>query len=297
MSFLNAPLICPFCGSALTQIKRRLACANDHSFDIAREGYVNLLRPYKKMHNLGDGKEMLRARRAFLQRGHYAAISTAINRVVVDFMARGERNEPNWVADMGCGEGYYLHQLTQHLPDTDRCCGFDISKEAVRLAARQNKQGAFAAVNINRQIPLASQSIHVLLNLFAPRNASEFARVLAPGGVLIVVIPTEEHLHEWRTALAQQGATPLPIAAEKQRRTEEQFTDAFEPFLFEQSALKPWHVQNVCYTIQLDRTDLENLLQMTPNAWHISPTHQQQARQLAQMYTTVSVQILTFRRR
>ncbi|MEZ4659394.1 MAG: hypothetical protein R2911_17685 [Caldilineaceae bacterium] len=80
MRFDNAPFICPICNGALTQIERRLACPNAHSFDMAREGYVNLLHQSKKPRIQGDAKEMLQARRAFLQRSHYAPLAAAINR-------------------------------------------------------------------------------------------------------------------------------------------------------------------------------------------------------------------------
>ena len=342
MSFRDAPLICPICGNLLTQQERRLLCANAHSFDIARAGYVNLLGSYKNSHNLGDDKTMLHARRAFLQRGHYMAILNAVKHIVahlvsvrkcsvpnrsvrdsIEFttefterflrdaagngemtdetitdetMTDGAMTRPCWVADMGCGEGFYLHGVMQHLAGSIRGVGLDISKEAVRLAAGQNKAGAFAAANINRQVPLADQSVDLLLNIFAPRNAAEFARVLAPQGFLVVVIPTAAHLHEWRAALTAQGATPMPIAQAKQQRTEHQFSDYFAPYSTGQNGPTATHVHEVCYRIALDQTDLQNLLTMTPNAWHIAAEDQKRVHSLTQLSTTVSVQILTLQR-
>lgn len=290
MSFDNAPFICPICNCALTQDDRRLVCPNAHSFDIAREGYVNLLRQHKKARIQGDDKAMLRARRAFLRRGHYAPVAAAINRVLHDFMPHYANAAPFWVADLGCGEGYYLEQFMLQPPveraDVVRCCGFDLSKDAVRMAAKLNKTSAFAVADINGQIPLADQSMHMLLNIFAPRNAAEFARVLKPGALLLVVIPTDDHLHEWRLALAQRGFNVLGIEPEKKQRIYEQFAADFEP---EQ-------MENVCYTIELAPDDMENLLRMTPNYWHIPEAELQQARQQAPMHTTVSVQILALRR-
>lgn len=295
MTLSDAPFICPICGSALTQLDRRLACANAHSFDIAREGYVNLLRQHNKARVQGDAKEMLHARRAFLQRGHYAPIAHAIAHVVgqrVDELLEVDpQSAPQWIADMGCGEGYYVQQLMQQTaakgPNGLRYCGFDLSKEAVRMAARLNKAGAFAVADLRQQIPLASRSMQLLLNIFAPRNAAEFARVLVPGGWLLTIIPHENHLQAWRTALAAQGLSVLGIEEEKALRLQEHFDADF----------KAEDMQHLCYNIDLAQDDLENLLQMTPTAWHLAPADLEKAGQLAPMQTAVSVQLFTFRRR
>ncbi|MEZ4659393.1 MAG: methyltransferase domain-containing protein [Caldilineaceae bacterium] len=207
-----------------------------------------------------------------------------------DFTAQHESVEPFWIADLGCGEGYYLAQFIQQCVAQDvgevRCCGFDLSKDAVRMAAKLNSTGAFGVADIHRQIPLADQSMHVLLNIFAPRNAAEFARVLKPGGLLLVVIPTDEHLHEWRTALAQQGFNILGIESAKEQRLQEQFAAYFEPE----------RMENVCYNIELAQNDLENLLRMTPNYWHVAEVELPQTPTCAPISTTVSVQILAWRR-
>lgn len=292
MSFDNAPFICPICHCALTKADRRLVCTNAHSFDMAREGYVNLLHRRKKARIQGDDKAMLQARRAFLQRGHYAPIAAAIQRTVFDFRTHHANDDPFWMADLGCGEGYYLEQVIQRggsLEDAElvRYCGFDLAKDAVRMAAKLNPRGAFAVADLGQQIPLADQSMHVLLNIFAPRNAAEFARVLKPDGLLLVVIPADEHLCEWRSALAGRGFNVLGIQPEKAQRIHGQFAAAFEPA----------EAENVSYTIELAQNDVEDLWRMTPNYWHIPEGEFPQTQQLAPMRTTVSVEMLVLRRR
>src|SRR5947199_1528396 len=135
-------LTCPFCGTHLTQIDNTLTCTNSHTFDIAKEGYVNLLR--KKLP--GDTKEMLIARRNFLEQGYYQPLSDTINALVST--ALGPETPSSTLLDAGCGEGYYLGRLQAHLANQmsgTQCCytGLDISKEAIRMAAKKYKTAQF----------------------------------------------------------------------------------------------------------------------------------------------------------
>src|SRR6266700_2748638 len=180
-------LACPFCQGALEEMGKSLVCPNKHSFDIAREGYVNLLR--KKLP--GDTSEMLVARRAFLERGFYQPLSDVLNELVVTRI-QGMK-QAVYILDAGCGEGYYLGRLWQMLAGQgaggkrdSSCLGLDISKDAIRMAARQYPEIDFVVANLKEPLVVRGQVLHFLLNVFAPRNAAEFARVLLTGGWLLV---------------------------------------------------------------------------------------------------------------
>lgn len=179
-------LICPICGQALSRTDRRYVCAQGHSFDIARQGYVNLLTVQQK-HSLapGDTREQVLARRAFLEKGYYAPISQALNRAAADYGAQGE------LLDVGCGEGYYGVRLARQLglPLT----GLDISKEAVRCAAAKYKDAAWLCATA-AHIPVETGSVGVLTSLFAITLPEEFHRVLCPGGLYLQVLAAEDHL-------------------------------------------------------------------------------------------------------
>src|SRR5450755_1297199 len=162
-------LTCPICTTQLVQSNNTLVCANAHTFDIAREGYVNLLRKQLP----GDTKEMLAARRSFLERGSYQPLSNMLNQISVTYLAAS--TSPVTILDAGCGEGYYLGRLQQSLADRPlQCVGLDISKEAIRLAARRYKQACFVVANLKERLVLADGVLHMILNIFAPRNAAGY---------------------------------------------------------------------------------------------------------------------------
>src|SRR6476619_3217215 len=144
-------LLCPLCNSRLVRRGNSLVCASTHAFDIARDGYVHLLPMTRRaQHSVGDSKEMLRARRAFLSRDYFAPCSDAINRLVANHLASsapllgsGDR-EAIKILDVGCGEGYYLDRLRAHLRERlDQpviCHGMDVAKDAARLAAKRSPE-------------------------------------------------------------------------------------------------------------------------------------------------------------
>jgi len=280
----DVPLCCPICDGELNGQNGSLRCAQAHTFDVARAGYVNLLVLRKTPKILGDGKEMLRARHAFLQAGYYAPLSDAVNAMAGAHWAEEPQNATRrCLVDAGCGTGYYLGRLHRHLHEqhssTPPCCGLDIAKEGVRLAAKQHKECVFVVADVNRRIPLPHASAQVLLNLFAPRHAAEFARIVAPGGLLLVVIPTPEHLIELRAQLPL-----LDIPANKRTHVREQF----------QSAFHLADVQTVRHTLDLSGPAVVNLIQMTPNYWHLTEQERAQLDTSTSFSVTVSVELLAF---
>ena len=177
---------CPLCAQPLRRVEKRYVCPQGHSFDIARQGYVNLLTVQQK-HSLdpGDTRQQVLSRRAFLESGFYAPISEALNQAALDYNAQGE------ILDVGCGEGYYSARLAAALgaPLT----GLDISKEAVRCAAGQYKAYAWLCATA-AHIPVPDGSVGTLSSLFALTLPGEFRRVLRKNGLFLQVLAAEDHL-------------------------------------------------------------------------------------------------------
>ena len=202
-------LICPVCGELLVWEETRAYCRAGHSYDRAREGYVNLLLPnQKRSKDPGDSREMVRARRAFLQEGFYAPLSAEVVGQVISGFGEDERSQAV-VVDAGCGEGSYLEQLRRSLP-CGRFYGFDVSKSAIRLAARTYPRITWAVANVVRQIPVQDGRVDVLVSIFAPRSPIEMYRVLKPGGLALLVLPGPGHLAELCERLMERVADQTP---------------------------------------------------------------------------------------
>lgn len=220
-------LACPLDGDPLTRTDTAWCCPAGHSFDIARQGYTHLLPVQnKRSRNPGDSKEMVAARRKFLNGGFYQPIAEAVNRAVLaDVAVEGTLS----CLDAGCGEGYYLRQLATAAGErqTLELLGVDISKWAVLAAAKQDKHPAWV-VGTNARLPILPASVDRILCLFGFPVYSEFARVLKPGGQIVQVDAGPGHLRELReiiyptlkpekndNAVAPEGFTTLATSAER----------------------------------------------------------------------------------
>ena len=179
-------LICPICGAQLNQAGRAYICPKNHSFDIARQGYVNLLTVQQK-HSLnpGDTREQVLARRSFLETGCYAPIADAL------IAKAGELGISGPILDVGCGEGYYSARLAAAIGA--ELTGFDISKEAVRCAAAKYKDARWLCATASH-IPVADGSAELVTSLFALTIPAEFSRVLRDGGWYFQVLAAQDHL-------------------------------------------------------------------------------------------------------
>ena len=223
-------LVCPFDSLPLADTGASLACPRGHTFDRAREGYVNLLPVQDKAsRDPGDSKEMVAARRRFLETGAYEPIAEALGAAVLASLARRAATQPITVLDAGCGEGFYLDRLAAQLaarPETIHLAGIDISKWAVRAAAKRTSVPAAWAVASNRRPPFATGSIDLIACLFGFPVWDGFASVQPAGGEVILIDPGPDHLQELRAliypevkrgerpALAPQpGYTPLSAHA------------------------------------------------------------------------------------
>ena len=189
-------LRCPICRLDLTAAAGALACRNRHSFDFAREGYVNLLRVPRRLPSAGgDNSEQLQYREAFLQRGHFDAVAATIATWVTQTGAALAAG--CWrVVDAGSGTGYHLGRIAAMLDAPVVGLGLDIAREAARRAARHWPKHAFAVADLWEEWPVESAVADLVLSIFAPKNFAETARVLAPGGWLAMVYPGPDHLVE-----------------------------------------------------------------------------------------------------
>ena len=179
-------LLCPICGEALHREEHAFRCGSGHSFDIARQGYVNLL-PVQHKHskNPGDTKEQVASRRRVLDSGCYAPIAEALCRTARELGATGP------ILDVGCGEGYYSTRLRDAIGG--ELVGLDISKEAVRRAAGSDKDALWLCATASR-LPVPEESAGVITSLFALTIPGEFRRCLRPDGLYFQVLAAEDHL-------------------------------------------------------------------------------------------------------
>ncbi len=241
-------LCCPTCRARLHPDRGTLRCQAGHTFDIARHGYVSLLTGSRA--TSGDDAAMARARDRFLSTGRYVPIRQAVARLAAEGVP-----EQGTVVDVGCGPGYYLAGVLDRLPGA-RGLGLDTSARALRSAARAHERAAAATWDVFRPFPLADGVADVVLDVFAPRNPSEFRRVLRPSGRLVVVRPTGRHLAELR------GQVPGMVAIDPAK--EERLHEALAPF-FEAA-----ETEQVEYVTSLTRTEAVDLVGMTPSARHVN---------------------------
>lgn len=276
-------LVCPVCGEPLAEADRTFRCRRGHAFDRAREGYVHLLPAGHGRSRLkGDASEMVRARRRVLEHGHFEPLAGAIVEAVErHHAARVDDGRPFTVVDAGCGEGHYVGRVAAALEDAGACLfGLDISRDAVRLAARAHRDVTFLVNDLKRKITIADGAADVVLNVFAPRNAEEFGRVLRPDGLLLVAIPTEGHLSELREALPL-----LEIGAEKRERTVERLGPRF----------RLAGEEEIAYRRALTAADVLDVLRMTPNYWHLDEASLAAAAALGELEVGFAMRLLHFR--
>ncbi|WP_127498154.1 putative RNA methyltransferase [Actinoplanes solisilvae] len=237
-------LRCPVCRQPLERAGRALRCANRHSFDMAKQGYADLTAG--RMPHVGDTAEMIADRAAFLGAGHYAFIAAAL--------AASAGAPDGLIVDAGTGTGDYLATVLDHAPQAVGL-GLDVSKPALRRAARAHDRAAAVLTDLWRPLPLADRAASVILDVFAPRNGAEFRRVLRPDGVLLVVTPGPDHLRELIDA-----HDLIQVDPEKESRVREALGDHFEP-----SDATP-----LSRELDLTADEVRTLIGMTPSARHVA---------------------------
>jgi 23S rRNA (guanine745-N1)-methyltransferase len=237
-------LACPLCGERLARDGAAVRCPQQHSFDVARQGYVNLLSSDGKAPG-GDSAAMVAARADFLEAGHFDPIAAALSEAAPDGATA--------IIDVGAGTGWYLASLLDARPDSHGLA-LDASKYAARRAARAHARAAAVVCDTWASLPLLDGSADLVVDVFAPRNGAEMARVLAPGGTLLVVTPDERHLGELAGPLGLLSVDPL-----KWDRLEAELS----PHLAYESR------DTVSFGLTLDRRAIEALVAMGPSARHV----------------------------
>ena len=234
-------LRCPVCESGLAQADGALRCDGGHAFDIARQGYVNLVP------GNGDTAEMVEAREAFLGAGHFRRLTGAL----VEAALKVET--PGATVDVGAGTGHHLAYVLAAPPER-RGLALDTSTAALRRAARSHPRATAIGADAWKPLPLRDGVAALVLSVFAPRNAAELARILAPDGALIAVTPTTRHLFELVGPLGL-----LSVPDEKADRLDAQLAPAFE--LSDRTSVE--------HAMFLTREEASQLVRMGPSAWHV----------------------------
>lgn len=204
------PLLrCPNCGGALSVTDTGVTCGTGHAFDRARQGYLTLFGPRGRRFP-GDTPAQVAARERFLGGGWYAPVADAVAGAVADALAEvpAASSSSPVVAEFGAGTGYYLARALDRLGGAALGMGAEISAPAARRLARAHPDVAAVVCDTWEPLPVADGALDGLFVVFAPRNPAEFARVLRPGGVAVVVVPGEGHLEPLRTRLGMLGAEP-----------------------------------------------------------------------------------------
>jgi 23S rRNA (guanine745-N1)-methyltransferase len=241
-------LACPVCGGELWSSDRALRCARRHTFDRARQGYVNLL-PGDGATGSADTAGMVRARAEFLLAGHYRPLAALLATRAAQACGGG------LVVDAGAGTGYYLAAVLDRLPDAVGLA-VDVSKFALRRAAAAHARAGAIAWDIWRPLPIRPHTAALVLNVFAPRNGAQFRHVLRDDGTLLVVTPTRGHLATLTRALGL-----LSVDAQKDARLARSLSPHFELTRREEHS----------FTLQLSRAHAELLARMGPSAHHLPP--------------------------
>ena len=249
-------LACPVCRAPLGRAGGSLRCPAGHTFDIARQGYVNLLagavRTGTAKAGSADTSAMVADRADFLAAGHYAPLAD----LVTSLARRPAGNR--LVVDAGAGTGYYLGAVLDRLPSSVGLA-LDVSPVATRRAARAHDRLGAAVWDVWRPWPVRDGVVDVLLNVFAPRNGPEFHRVLRPGGLLVVVTPGEDHLAELGTAAGLLGVDPR-----KPERLAETLGERFERLA----------THELRYPMTLDAVDVRRVVGMGPAGHHRRPAEE-----------------------
>ena len=269
--------LCPICGAPLLREGGVYRCAGGHSYDVAREGYVHLL-PANRKHSRqpGDDRDMVAARSRFLGGGWYRHLLDALQELALRYAGGKEIV----FLDAGCGEGYYTAGVAEALEAagrTVRSAGVDLSKFALKKAARRSPETEFAVASVYH-LPIADAAADLLLDCFAPLAAEEYRRVVKPGGVFLYVVPAPHHLMEMKNVLYE-----APYENPDQQV-------AYEGF----SCLEVIPAER---TLRLeDSQAIRDLLGMTPYAWKTPQAGLERLAALEALTVTAAFRIHVFRR-
>jgi len=279
MKFIKAHnLACPIDGKPLEIHEKQLNCENGHVFDIARQGYVNLLPvQHKRSRQPGDSKKMVSARTQFLNSGVYEPVANALAEIAY---AQITDEKDTCFMDAGCGEGYYFNTIFNYLKDKNdgaeiSFIGLDISKAAIAESTKRNKEITWI-VGTNRHPPVACASVDVILCVFGFQSFEGFSTVLKPGGRIILVEPGPDHLKELREVIYSEVKISDPQDLARAEKT------GFALLNRKRLQFK---------TGAINHEQINNLLVMTPHFFRASKEGREAASNLEKLDLTVDVVI------
>ena len=278
---MESILKCPVCNLSLIKYEKQYVCLNNHSYDIASKGHINLLLANQKnTKEPGDSKEMMESRRDFLNKGYYHTFSEKLNEVIISNISGKYVN----ILDVGCGEGYFLLSLKEaiyrkgsnfNLNKQFDFFGVDISKAAVTYATKRDKKINFI-VSSNFNLPIMPNTIDIIIRNFAPSDEAELKRVLKDKGKLIVITPGVQHLYGLKEILYVNA-----------RKHEEKIT-TFEGFNLTQTF-------EVKYNIDVENgEDIKSLIAMTPYYWTIDNVMREKANDTSKLSTGLHFNICVY---
>lgn len=258
---------CPICNQPLTVLEKSAVCVSKHNFDRAKSGYFNFLLKNQTIFR-GDHPTQIDARRNFLSRNFYLPLANKVNDIIGLY-------SPTVLIDAGCGEGYYTH----HIKNMNPACevyGFDISKEAIDKASKQDKSIHYSVSSINR-LPYKNQSAQMITSLFAPIDEVEFLRVLHMNGILLVISAHPEHLFELKEVaydtIVKHEHTSLSNAK-----------------------LKLLNFEEFSFTLNLNQPDITNLFNMTPYGFRTAPKGKERVEAKENLAVTAKFIIETYQK-
>jgi 23S rRNA (guanine745-N1)-methyltransferase len=267
---------CPLCHLPLQRLDKQWRCENNHQFDNAKEGYVNLLPvQHKRSKQPGDSAEMMLSRRTFLEGGHYQPLRDRLVALLNEHLG----SDADALLDIGCGEGYYTSAIEQGLNASRKMqvYGLDVSKVAIRYAAKRYHQVEFCVASSHR-LPFADDSLDAIVRIYAPCKAPELHRVLKSSGLVLTVAPGPRHLYQLKAC----------IYADVQLHSDaEESLEGFERI----------STESLGYEMALDGKQAFDLLQMTPFAWRATEALMQSLSQREAFACETDFVISLFRRK
>lgn len=253
-------LICPVCKKPLIRNNKEALCGNNHHFDYAKSGYLNLYLSHKTMH--GDDADMVKARTSFLSSGAYAFLREELKQIFTEY---GRTS----LVDLGCGEGYY----TSYMPQSDKAA-FDLARKALMHAAKHDPDTLYCVSSIFHT-PLPDACTDSVLTCFAPVASDEIERILQPGGIFVLVTPGPDHLYEFKEILYD---TPY----------RNPMKDIDTKLLLEDDHM-------ISSTFTADQSLLRDLFTMTPYVWHTPQENKKRLDSLETLTVTAEFRIRIYR--
>ncbi|HHY25519.1 MAG TPA: methyltransferase domain-containing protein [Desulfitobacterium dehalogenans] len=280
-------LRCPICHNSIQLINRKsLICGDKHCFDLAKQGYVNLLsHGIKTKYN----KQLFEARKLLAQSGFFEPLNEQLCELIQMDLNLSEAKPQDCslkILDAGCGEGSHLANIQQKLGKSTGMkplgVGMDLAKEGIQMAAR-DYESIFWCVADLAQCPFGDQQFDVILNILSPANYSEFERILTDDGLVIKVVPGKEYLKELREIFYEE--------TEKQDYSNAKTVELFE------NHLKLYKTVPLRYSMTLDQPLIGNLVHMTPLTWGAEENRIERVLKLESLEITIDLIIMVGRKK